>query len=68
MAETSYRRFDVLHHPAIGGRGGGGLTFLIQNGLTFLVKKSTRKLFGRLFFEKRRFLKVKSRPRSGSRP
>lgn len=30
MVETSYRRFDVLHHLAMGG-GEGGLNLSIQN-------------------------------------
>ena len=51
-----------------GGGGGEGLNLSIQNELTLLEKKSTIKLFGCLFFEKRRFWEVKSGPRSGSRP
>lgn len=48
--------------------GGGGAQPFNTKRVNLTGEKSTMQLFASLFFEKRRFLKVKSRPRSGSRP
>lgn len=51
----------------MGGGGGGAQPFNTKR-VNLTGEKSTMQLFACLFFEKRRFLIVKSRPRSGSRP